>query len=79
MDDSLQYRGFVIQASPEKLVDGTWTLRYFVQKHRSGSVVDRLFEGETYFKTRAEAIEACFHAGQQVIDGTVPGCTVEDL
>ena len=76
MNNSLQYRGFVIQAAPEKLTDGTWSLHYFVQKHRSGDVVDRLFGGKESFKTQGEDIEACFLAGQHVIDGTVPECSV---
>ncbi len=78
--DKIQYKGFIINASPQQLVENEqWAVNVHIEKHRGGSVSDRAFSAANTFFSKDEAIEHCLDFGRQIIDGNVIDCSVSDL
>ena len=78
--DVVAYREFEIKASPYQLAEsGDWSLNIYITHHRGGETREKNFSAATTFKTREEAIQHCHNFGKQIIDGGVPGCTLDDL
>ena len=75
----IAHKGYRIHAKPYRLKSGKWSLNIDIVAYRSGGVHVRNFTGLNTFKTEVEAIHRCFHFGQQIIDGKVPNCSIEDL
>jgi len=76
----LQYKGYVIIAHPEQLVENNeWTVEILIEKTRGGSVSDKPFSESNTFQSKEKATERCFNFGKQIIDGQVKNCSVDDL
>lgn len=74
------YKGFVIEADPQKNSEtGEWGTYLVIRRdHPSGPKI-RPFEDGHAFPTRLIAVRHCFDYGAAIIDGNVDGLTVEDL
>ncbi len=75
----ISYKGYVIRPAPFPLADGRWNHEVYVVRDRGYELVERKFFSATSFATREEAIAHCIAFGKQIIDGTVPNCSVDDL
>jgi hypothetical protein len=75
----ISYKGYVIRPVPLALADGRWNHEVYVVREREYKLVERKFFSAAYFATREEAIAHCIAFGKQIIDGTVPNCSVDDL
>ncbi|TKB63528.1 MAG: hypothetical protein E8D48_04480 [Nitrospira sp.] len=78
--DTIQYKGFEIQAAPYQLDDsGEWQVNLHIFRHREHESRSRKFSAGSSYKTREEAMANCFQFGKQIIDGQLPTCTVADM
>lgn len=76
MTEWIEYEGFHLQPRPlRRRDDDQFTL--IVHIRRGASV--RAFMASNSFATFDEAFDACVRFGQSIVDGRVPGCSVEDL
>jgi hypothetical protein len=67
--NELFYKGYIIEARPEKLVEsGRWTTNIVIYKQQGGGLSDELFVAPNTFQTEEEATEHCFNCGKQIID-----------
>jgi hypothetical protein len=73
------YKGYVIRPAPLLLTDGRWNHEVYVSRDRGNEVIERKFSSASLFATREEAISHCVNFARQIIDGTVPNCSVSDL
>ncbi|MDA2935005.1 hypothetical protein MYX82_11790 [Acidobacteria bacterium AH-259-D05] len=73
------YKGYEIQASPLHLKSGGWSLETYIFAYRGADIHHRHFTALDTYSTEVEAIRHCLTFGQQIIDGKVEGCTVDDL
>lgn len=74
------YKGFIICPQPQKLAKTKeWTTRIFIEKYRNGKVTVRPFFAGNTFKSKEEAIQHCINFGMHIVDGTLDGCSVNDL
>ncbi len=82
MSESVQncnYQGFDIVPVSKQLRDtGEWTLEIQVWRHGHESKA-RKFSAGNSFPTRDEAVRQCFIYGKHIIDGEIPGFSVDDL
>lgn len=73
---SIRYKGFKIVARPYRLRDsGQWTVDFEIR--RNGRA--RPFAVDERFATEQEAGAQCADLGRRIIDGEVPGFSVEPL
>ncbi len=78
--NELPYKGYVIEALPEQLLDDDkCTINISIWKHRGSSSSQKEFLDSNTFAKEEEAIEQCFNFGKQIIDGQIENCTVVDL
>lgn len=69
MDRRHGYKGFVIEAAPHELKDGSgWTTDFFIEEHDGSGVNVTQFVLTPKFGTREEAILAAFNAGKARIE-----------
>lgn len=74
------YKGYVIEADPQRQADdGAWGTYLVIRRDRPTGPTIRPFEDDQTFRSRLKAIRHCWEFGRAIIDGTVEGCTVEDL
>jgi len=73
------YRGFVIRPAPAPLRDGRWNHDLYVGRDKGSEFVERKFTFASSSATREEAISHGMTAGQKIINGEVPNCSVADL
>jgi hypothetical protein len=73
--DSVEYSGYILEACPQQLADGHWTLAVSIERHKGGSVDVQSFSASNTFQTREEAVPHCINFGRQIVDGKVLGCT----
>jgi hypothetical protein len=75
------YRGYVIEPAPYELTDSRrWLIYVYVLRYRGdGSVTSKSFSAKSIFETQNEAEEAIAFFAQKIIDGEIPGCSVDDL
>ncbi len=63
------YKGFVIEASPHELKDGSgWTTDFFIEEHDGSGVNVTQFVLTPKFGTQEEAISAAVDAARKKID-----------
>ncbi len=72
----VSYKGFHIRARSYQLHDTRqWTVDLEIE--RKGRV--RSFSLGERYATEGEAVARCVEFGRRIIDGAVPGCSVEHL
>jgi hypothetical protein len=76
---SISYKGYVIRPAPLLLADGRWNHEVYVVRARGNEVMEKKFSSASLFATQEEAISHCLNFARQIIDGTVPNCSVADL
>jgi len=70
------YKGYIIDAEPSQLADGSrWTINITIERHDGGSVIARSFNAANAFETKDETVQHCINFGYQIIDGKIAGCT----
>jgi hypothetical protein len=75
-----QYEGFLIEALPNLLRDSNrWTVNGQIAYDRRGTVKTRSFSGADTFESEEEAVLHTLELGRQIIEGRVPGLSVDDL
>jgi len=78
--DYAPYKGYRIEPTPKQLRDsGEWTLEVQIARDRGRELNVRMYNARNTFKTQEEAVAQGVRFGQRIIDGEVPGCTVETL
>ncbi len=78
--DQVPYRGYMIRATPKQLRDlGDWTLDIQIGRQDHGQNTWMPAIARDTFKTRTDAVAAGFKFGAHIIDGNVPGLSVDDL
>lgn len=61
------------------LADGDWSAEVVVERHRPDGVSVRPFYGRKTYGSKDEALRAALEIGRRVVDGQVPGSSVDDL
>ncbi|HEU5375224.1 MAG TPA: HlyU family transcriptional regulator [Ktedonobacteraceae bacterium] len=75
---SVTYKGYTIQAAPHELIDtGQWGLNLFIMWSTETGEKSRHFHTSDQYATKEEAMAHCINYGQQIIDGKIPGLSVE--
>lgn len=76
----MHYKGFIIIARPRRRgASNTWTMDVVIVRSHGRQIRFKKFKEGGVYKTRGEALRRCFQAGQQIINGGVPGCNVDNL
>jgi hypothetical protein len=76
----VKYKGYVINASPYQLKETLkWIINLYIEKHSEAGVKMRQFNSSNTYDTLEESTKQCHIFGQQIIDGNINGCTVDDL
>lgn len=76
----LSYKGYIIEARPERLLENRqWSINIPIYKYRGSRLSEKPFVGSKTFQSEEEAIEHCFHFGKQIIDGQIENCKIDDL
>lgn len=75
----IHYKGFEVVPRITQLADGDWGAEVVVERHRKDGVRRRAFPAVGTFEHESDAMEAALEMGRQVLDGEVPGSSVEDL
>ena len=75
----INYKGYVIRPAPLRLADGRWNHQVYIVRQRGNGLIEKKFFSTTSFATQEEAVTHCIVFGKQIIDGTVPNCSVDDL
>ena len=77
---TLNYKGFDISpASQQRTVSGEWSVRVCITNHTGGSVDKRFFDAPKAFSGKDEAEKQSVIFGKKIVDGEVPGYSVEGL
>jgi hypothetical protein len=78
MGKAVTYRGYTIRPAPRQLVDtGQWELNVFISWSTDEEEESRHFYMTARHATEDEATAHCIAYGQQIIDGKVPGSSVQ--
>jgi hypothetical protein len=73
MTNEIEYKGFIIEAHPQQLVDtGWWTTYGQIYRHSGSRTFSTDFYASPTYKTREEAIIGCLEFGKRIIDGEFP-------
>lgn len=75
----IHYKGYEVVPRTTRRDDGDWHAEVVIEKHHADGVRERAFPAVGSFRHESEAMEAALELGRQVLDGEVPGATVEDL
>lgn len=74
--ESMEYSGFTIFSKTHQLRDSLkWTLEVQIMKRDKVQA----FSAKNTFDTEAEAREQAILFGRRIIDGEVPGLTIDEL
>ena len=77
---TLNYKGFDISsASQQRAVSGEWTVRACITNHTGGGVNEWFFDAPKTFSSKGEAEKQSVIFGKKIVDGEVPGYSVEGL
>ena len=77
---TLNYKGFDISpASQQRAVSGEWTVRVCITNNTSTGVNECFFDAPKTFSSKGEAEKQSVIFGKKIIDGEVPGYSVEGL
>lgn len=78
MIQAVTYKGYTLQPAPRQLVDtGQWELNVFISWSVDDEEDSRHFVKTGRYATQDEATTQCIAYGQQIIDGQIPGLSVE--
>jgi hypothetical protein len=75
----LHYKGYEIVPDVTEREDGDWDAHVVLERHRQGGVKTRPFQGSQGYPSKEDALKAALELGRLIIDGEVPGSTVDDL
>ena len=76
------YKDYDIAVKSQWLADtGKWTLEVTIMRESdpNKTAMSRTFETDDQYNTEEEAVAASLEHAKKIIDGQVPGATVEDL
>ncbi len=83
MSTIVNYQGFEIEVTSVQLgyPPKKWTVSVMIFRHRDSRkrTTYRPFEASIKYPTKEEAKQASLLFGKQIIDGGIPGSTVNDL
>lgn len=79
MSNYVHYKGYIICPRPHELVEGGWSQDLTIRIDTGHQVQDKRFSAANTYPTEEEAIKHCINMGRQIIDGKVPGLTVDNL
>ena len=78
MTTAVAYKSYTIQPAPRYLVDtGKWELNVFISWTTGDDEDSWHFVRTGRYTTEEEATAQCIIFGQQIVDGQVPGSSVE--
>ena len=63
------YKGFVIEASPDPLIGGRWSTKVIIRKYRGDSITQRPFSTDNIWDSEIDAVNHSFNFGKQIVDG----------
>lgn len=73
MQDEIFYKGYLITALPQRLVDSNkWTTYVGIMKDYRSHVTEKGFSAANQWDTEEEAIENSINYGKQIVDGMHP-------
>jgi hypothetical protein len=73
MQTELLYKGYLIQALPQKLAESEkWTTNIHIMKDYGSHVTDKSFSAANQWDSEKEAIECCIDFGMKIVDGKFP-------
>jgi hypothetical protein len=73
MQTELLYKGYLIKAASQKLVEsGKWTTSIHIMKDYGSHITDKPFSASNQWISEKEAIDHCFDFGMQIVDGKYP-------
>jgi len=77
---TLNYKGFdITPSSRQRTVSGEWSVRVCITNHTGGDVNKRFFDAPKAFSGKDEAEKQSVIFGKKIVDGEVPGYSVEGL
>jgi len=77
---TLNYKGFDINPdSQQRAVSGEWTVRACITNHTSAGVNECSFDAAKTFSSKDEAEKQCLIFGKKIVDGEVPGYSMDGL
>ncbi len=79
MPGAIDYKGYRIVAAPYPRPDDDWSDDVHIERHTGPDIRIRRFDGTNRFKSREDAVRSAIVLGRRIIDGTVDGCSVDDL
>ncbi|HSQ90672.1 MAG TPA: hypothetical protein VLM19_00705 [Nitrospiraceae bacterium] len=72
------YKNYTTRSTPLQIHDSMqWTLSIVIEWERDGQVTGRPFSAQSIYQTEAEADLHGFTYGQRIIDGQVPGFSLD--
>ena len=75
--EQVSYKGYQIMVMSFQLSSGEWEFKAIIFG-KEGNFSRDLLSPHT-FKTEQEALDGCLEYGKQIVDGEVPGCSVDDI
>lgn len=75
----IHYKGYEVVPRTTRLPDGDWHADVVLERHHQDGVRRRTFPATGTFEHESDAMEAALELGRQVLDGEVPGTSVDDL
>jgi len=72
------YKGFVIEAAPDRLIDGRWSTKVIIWKLRGDSITQKPFSANNIWNSEIDAINHSFNFGKQIVDGKAD-VSIDDL
>ena len=74
------YDGYeIIPASYQLADDGKWAVQVYIAKEVGSERRERQFSAGNTFDKKARAERHCLDFGRKIIDGEIPGCSVDNL
>jgi len=78
MSKTITYKTYIIRSTPlHLLATGQWKIDASIAWERAGVLTERPFGLETAYQTEQEAALHGITFGQRIIDGKVPGLSVD--
>ncbi len=74
--DVVPYKGYQIRIMSFQLIlSGKWEFKVIIS--RQGGIFSRDFLSPHTFKTEEEALQGCLEYGKGIVDGKIPGCSID--
>jgi hypothetical protein len=61
MEKRATYKGYAIQAAPNKLADGTWDTNFHIGRYTGDAHSSKNFTSASTFQTEEESVRHCFY------------------